>query len=142
MSWMSRRRQSLPFKQVFALASAEQPPRDHDFALGKGHGFEFAATNLEDDSAAGLRGLGVGRIGLLCRSWLLCGFRRRFARRRILTWHLPAVCSQSEVYLAVQSRFALHAFFPVERPGLHFGHVGFSGFSGGGADRSLIPIVV
>ena len=30
----------------------------------------------------------------------------------------------------------MHAFFPVERPGLHFSHVGFSGFCGSGSDRS------
>ena len=32
-------------------------------------------------------------------------------------------------------------FFPVERPRLYFGYVGFRGFGGSGADRSFVPVV-
>ena len=51
----------LAIEQVFALAGAEQAPRDHDLAFGENLRLEFAAADLQDHGAgAVLRGFGVG----------------------------------------------------------------------------------
>ena len=66
---MSRRRQSLPFKQILAVPGAEQAARDHDFSVAELLLVEFAASDLENN----MRGYCADGRGIGWRGDVMCG---------------------------------------------------------------------